>query len=141
TPSQIDEIIRYAVGHGTLENAPGINFDALRSKGFTDEILTKLNEGLTSAFDIKFAFNKYALGEDFCKKTLGFTDKQLNDFNFDMLSELGFSKTEIEAANNFCCGTMTVEGAPHLKDEHLSVFDCANPCGKIGKRFLSIDSH
>jgi len=141
TPSQIDEIIRYAVGHGTLENAPGINFDALRSKGFTDEILTKLNEGLTSAFDIKFAFNKYALGEDFCKKTLGFTDQQLNDFNFDMLSELGFSKTEIEAANNFCCGTMTVEGAPHLKDEHLSVFDCANPCGKIGKRFLSIDSH
>jgi ribonucleoside-diphosphate reductase alpha chain len=141
TPSQIDGIICYAVGRGTLENAPGINFDALRSKGFTDDILTKLNEGLTSAFDIKFAFNKYALGEDFCKKSLGFTDKQLNDFSFDMLSELGFSKADIEAANNFCCGTMTVEGAPHLKDEHLPIFDCANPCGKIGKRFLSIDSH
>lgn len=141
SPNQINDIICYAVGHGTLDNAPGINFDALRSKGFTGEILTKLNEGLTSAFDIKFAFNKYALGEDFCKNTLGFTDKQLNDFSFDMLSELGFSKTEIEMANNFCCGTMTVEGAPHLKDEHLPVFDCANPCGKIGKRFLSIDSH
>jgi len=121
--------------------APGINFEALKSKGFTDEILTKLNDGLASAFDIKFAFNKYALGEEFCKTTLGFTDEQLNDFNFDMLTALGFSKEQIDEANNFCCGTMTVEGAPHLKDEHLPVFDCANPCGKVGKRFLSIDSH
>ncbi|MBX9805544.1 MAG: vitamin B12-dependent ribonucleotide reductase [Alphaproteobacteria bacterium] len=141
TSDQMKDIIAYAVGHGTLEDAPGINFEALKSKGFTDEILNKLNEGLASAFDIKFAFNKYALGEEFCKKTLGFTDEQLNDFNFDMLSELGFTKAEIELANNYCCGTMTVEGAPHLKDEHLSVFDCANPCGKLGKRFLSIDSH
>jgi ribonucleoside-diphosphate reductase alpha chain len=141
TPDQINDIIRYAVGHGTLENAPGISFDALKSKGFTDEILSKLNEGLTSAFDIKFAFNKYALGEEFCKATLGFTDEQLNDFNFDMLTDLGFTKAQIDEANNFCCGTMTIEGAPHLKDEHLPVFDCANPCGKLGKRFLSIDSH
>jgi ribonucleoside-diphosphate reductase alpha chain len=36
---------------------------------------------------------------------------------------------------------MTLEGAPHLRDEHLSVFDCANPCGKKGKRFLSVQSH
>lgn len=141
TPTQMDDIIRYAIGHGTLENAPGINFEILKSKGFTNEILTKLTEGLTSAFDIKFAFNKYALGEDFCKTTLGFTDEQLNDFNFDMLTALGFTKEQIDEANNFCCGTMTVEGAPHLKSEHLPVFDCANPCGKLGKRFLSIDSH
>ena len=39
------------------------------------------------------------------------------------------------------CGAMTVEGAPHLKAEHYSVFDCANPCGKIGKRYLSVESH
>jgi ribonucleoside-diphosphate reductase alpha chain len=141
TPAQMDDIIRYAIGHGTLENAPGINFEILKTKGFTNEILTKLTEGLTSAFDVKFAFNKYALGEDFCKTTLGFTDEQLNDFNFDMLTALGFTKEQIDEANNFCCGTMTVEGAPHLKSEHLPVFDCANPCGKLGKRFLSIDSH
>jgi ribonucleoside-diphosphate reductase alpha chain len=141
TPDQINDIIRYAVGHGTLENAPGINYAALKAKGFTDEVLKKLNDGLTSAFDIKFAFNKYALGEDFCKTTLGFTDAQLNDFSFDMLTALGFTKSQIEEANNYCCGTMTVEGAPHLKDEHLPIFDCANPCGKLGKRYLSIDSH
>jgi ribonucleoside-diphosphate reductase alpha chain len=141
TPAEIDEVIRYAVGRGTLKDAPGINFEALKAKGFTDEILSKLNDGLASAFDIKFAFNKYALGEEFCKTTLGFTDEQLNDFSFDMLTQLGFTKEQIEKANNFCCGTMTVEGAPHLKDEHLPVFDCANPCGKLGKRFLSIDSH
>lgn len=141
TPSEIEDIIQYAVGHGTLENAPGISFEALKSKGFTNDILAKLQDGLSTAFDIKFAFNKYALGEEFCKKTLGFTDEQLNDFSFDMLAELGFTKADIEAANNYCCGTMTVEGAPHLKATHLPVFDCANPCGRLGKRFLSIDSH
>jgi ribonucleoside-diphosphate reductase alpha chain len=141
TPDQVDAIIQYAVGHGTLENAPGINFAKLREKGFTEEALAKLKEALTSAFDIKFAFNKYTLGEDFCRTKLGFTDEQLDNFSFDMLGALGFSKAEIDAANAHCCGTMTLEGAPHLKKEHLPVFDCANPCGRLGKRFLSIDSH
>lgn len=141
TAEQIEEISQYAVGHGTLENAPGINFDLLKTKGFTDEALTKLHDALKSAFDIKFAFNKYTFGEEFCRDVLGFKEDQLNDFNFDMLAALGFNKQEIDQANLYCCGTMTLEGAPHLKLEHLPVFDCANPCGKIGKRFLSIDSH
>lgn len=141
TSEQIKDIVGYAVGQGTLENAPGISFNDLKSKGFTDDVLAKLKEGLTTAFDIKFAFNKYALGEDFCRSTLGFTDDQLNDFSFDMLAALGFNKEQVEKANNYCCGTMTVEGAPHLKEEHLAVFDCANPCGRLGKRFLSIESH
>ncbi len=96
---------------------------------------------MKSAFDIKFAINRFSLGDDFCKNTLGLTDAQLNDFSFDMLAHLGFSKDEIEHANTHVCGSMTLEGAPHLKDEHLPVFDCANPCGRIGKRFLSVDSH
>src|SRR5215510_8816366 len=58
-----------------------------------------------------------------------------------MLAHLGFSRREIEAANIHVCGAMTVEGAPHLKSEHYAVFDCANPCGRTGKRFLSVDSH
>ena len=140
-PAEIKDIISYAVGHGTLENAPGINEEALKAKGFTPEILAKLKQGLASAFDIKFAFNRYALGEDFCKTVLGFTDEQLNDFSFDMLAALGFTKTQVDEANIYCCGSMTVEGAPHLKEEHLPVFDCANACGRVGKRFLSVDSH
>ncbi|MCE3231636.1 MAG: ribonucleotide-diphosphate reductase subunit alpha, partial [Alphaproteobacteria bacterium] len=115
TPAQIDDIVQYAIGHGTLENAPGISFESLKSKGFTDDILAKLKDGLTSAFDIKFAFNKYALGEEFCKTTLGFSDEQLNDLTFDMLTALGFTKTQIEEANTYCCGAMTVEGAPHWR--------------------------
>ncbi|MEI8295781.1 MAG: vitamin B12-dependent ribonucleotide reductase [Alphaproteobacteria bacterium] len=140
-PEEIDEITRYAVGHGHLEGAPGINIETLKAKGFTDEVLKKIVETLVSAFDIKFVFNKWSLGEDFCQQVLGFTAAQLDDPTFDILTALGFTKDDIEAANNFCCGTMTVEGAPHLRDEHLSVFDCANPCGRKGKRFLRIDSH
>lgn len=141
TPTQIDEMIRYAVGHGTLEGAPGINVDMLKAKGFTEEALKQLQGGLKSAFDIKFVFNKFTFGEEFCTKTLGFTQDQLNNINFDMLTELGFSKNDIEAANAFCCGTMTLEGAPYLDEKHLPVFDCASACGRNGKRSLSINSH
>ena len=138
---QIDDVIRYAVGHGSLDKCQSVSINALKDKGFTDEALEKLAGALTSAFDIKFAFNRFTLGDDFCKNALGLTDAQLDDFSFDMLAALGFSKDEIEHANTHVCGAMTLEGAPHLKDEHLPVFDCANPCGRIGKRFLSVDSH
>jgi ribonucleoside-diphosphate reductase alpha chain len=138
---QINEIIACAVGHGTLKDAPGVNHAALRAKGFDDEALARIEKALASAFEIKFAFNKWTLGEEFCKTTLGFTQAQLDDFSFDMLPALGFMKIDIDRANEYCCGTMTVEGAPHLKDEHLAVFDCANPCGRKGKRYLSAESH
>jgi ribonucleoside-diphosphate reductase alpha chain len=141
TENQIDEIIKYATGYGTLLNGKGISFKDLEEKGFKKEQIDALTSALTSAFDIKFAFNKWTLGEAFCKDILKLTDEHLNDPSFNMLSHLGFTKTQIEEANNFCCGTMTLEGAPHLKEEHLSVFDCANPCGRIGKRYLSIESH
>ena len=139
--SQIAEIDAYAVGHGNLNQAPGINPSTLRAKGFTDEKIAALNAALESVFDIKFAFNKWTLGEDFCKQTLGLTDEQMNDFSFDLLKAIGFAKADIDAANIHICGAMTLEGAPHLKTEHYPVFDCANPCGKIGKRYLSVESH
>ncbi|MDH6232860.1 ribonucleoside-diphosphate reductase alpha chain [Mesorhizobium soli] len=139
--SQIAEIEAYAVGHGNLNQAPGVNPSTLKAKGFTDEKIETLNSALKSAFDIKFVFNKWTLGEDFCKQSLGLTDEQLNDFSFEMLPALGFSKKDIEAANIHVCGAMTLEGAPFLKAEHYPVFDCANPCGKIGKRYLSVESH
>jgi len=141
TEKQITDITNYAVGRGTLKGGNAISHEALRAKGFDDNALATIEKSLASAFEIKFAFNKYALGEDFCKNKLGFTDAQLNDFSFDMLAALGFSKAEVEAANEYCCGTMTLEGAPHLKEIHLPVFDCANPCGKKGQRFLSAESH
>jgi len=137
----IEEIVRYAVGHGTLEGAPHINHRTLKAKGFTDEALRKLEAALPTSFDIKYAFNRHTLGDEFCRRTLGFSDVQLADLRFDMLQALGFTRAQIEEANTYCCGSMTVEGAPHLEDRDLPVFDCANPCGRKGRRYLSWQSH
>jgi ribonucleoside-diphosphate reductase alpha chain len=139
--SQLAEIEAYAVGHGNLGQAPGINRTTLKAKGFTDEALAKIETALPTAFDIKFVFNKWNLGEEFCREELGIPAEELSLPTFDMLAFLGFGKREIEAANVHVCGAMTVEGAPHLKAEHYAVFDCANPCGRTGKRYLSVDSH
>ena len=139
--AQVEDIIRYAVGHGTLADAPGINHKSLTAKGFDAESLTRIEGALEAAFDIKFVFNKFSLGEEFCTGALGIPKDRLDDLNFDMLAHLGFTKAEIEAANTYCTGAMTLEGAPHLRAEHLPVFDCASPCGKIGKRSLSVESH
>ncbi|WDR03443.1 vitamin B12-dependent ribonucleotide reductase [Devosia algicola] len=138
--SQIAEIEAYAVGHGNLNQAPGVNPATLRTKGFTDDKIEALNAALKSAFDIKFVFNQWTLGVEFLK-SLGVTEAQMNDFSFELLPFLGFAKKDIEAANIHVCGAMTLEGAPHLKADHLPVFDCATPCGKIGKRYLSVESH
>jgi ribonucleoside-diphosphate reductase alpha chain len=139
--ADIAEIEAYAVGHGTLAQAPAINHTTLKAKGFTDEAIAKVEKALPTAFDIKFAFNKWTLGEDFCRDKLGISAEDLASPTFDLLAALGFGKREIEAANVHVCGAMTVEGAPHLKAEHYAVFDCANPCGRTGKRYLSVESH
>ena len=139
--SQIRDIVSYCVGRQTLQGAPFINHETLRQKGFDDAALARLESGLAQAFEIQFAFNKYTLGEDFCRVKLGLTDAQLNESNFNMLKALGFTQEEVAAANDYCCGTMTVEGASHLKAEHLPVFDCANRCGRIGQRYIPVDAH
>jgi ribonucleoside-diphosphate reductase alpha chain len=139
--AQIAEIEAYAVGHGSMGQAPAINHTTLKAKGFTDEAIAKVEKALPTAFDIKFAFNKWTLGADFLRDTLGVEADALAAPNFDLLTHLGFTKREIEAANIHVCGAMTVEGAPHLKPEHYAVFDCANPCGRTGKRYLSVESH
>ena len=139
--SEIAEIEAYAVGHGSLAQAPAINPSTLKAKGFDAEALAKIEAGLESAFDIKFVFNKWMLGESFIVDKLKVPADKIKDPAFDLLTALGFSKKDIEAANEHVCGAMTLEGAPHLKAEHLPVFDCANPCGRKGKRYLSVDSH
>ena len=138
---QIAEIEAYAVGHGSMRQAPGVNPSTLRSKGFSDEAIETLEAACKSAFDIKFIFNKWTLGEAFLTQALKVPAEKLEDPSFELLAHLGFSKAEIEAANTHVCGAMTVEGAPHLATQHYPVFDCANACGRTGKRFLSVESH
>jgi ribonucleoside-diphosphate reductase alpha chain len=138
---QINEIVKYAKGSGSLEGCPYINPQALKAKEFTDDIIAKLEKSLPSVFDINFAFNKFTLGTEFLTKTLGFDEDEINSFDFDLLTKLGFSKTEIASANDYICGTMTIEGAPFLKHEHYPVFDCASKCGKKGSRFIRPMAH
>ncbi len=137
---QIEDTVAHTIGHGTLDGCPTINAEALRGKGFTDEDIAKMEQALPMSFDIGNAFAPHVLGEDFLRR-LEFTDEELADWSLDVLARLGFTTEEIEAANTWACGTMTMEGAPHLADKHLAVFDCANRCGKRGTRCIRYEGH
>ena len=137
---EIDAIVKYAVGAGTFAGAPHINHQTLSEKGFIAEEIKKLDSAVAAAFEIGFVFNVYTLGEE-CLQRLGFKPEQYFNLDWSLLEALGFSEEEIEAANDYVCGTMTVEGAPYLKEEHLPVFDCANKCGKKGKRYIHAHGH
>jgi ribonucleoside-diphosphate reductase alpha chain len=137
----VARIVSRAVGHGTLKGAPAINHETLAARGFDAATLDRVDRAMPTAFDLRFAFSRYTLGDDFCRKTLALDDAALNDPQLDLLARLGFSRSDIEAANTFVCGTMSIEGAAGLKREHLAIFDCANPCGRDGKRCLSPESH
>lgn len=140
TPAQIDDIEHYCKGHGTLSGSPSLNRQWLKSRGFPDDKIEIVESQLETVFDIRFAFNKWILGEDFCA-ALGFTEEQLNNPDFDMLLALGATEQDTELANDYICGTMTIEGAPHLKLEHLPVFDCASRCGRKGLRYIKHMAH
>lgn len=133
-------IEKYAVGAASFNGAPFINPESLKAKGFNDQEIAKLNGAAKSAFEISFLFNRFTLGDE-CMQRLGFTEEQYNDWNFNLLETLGFTEEQIDAANDYVCGTMTVEGAPYLKPEHLPVFDCANKCGKKGERYIHAYGH
>ena len=138
--NEVEEIVNYAKGHATLENAPHINFESLSEKGFTSADLQKIEAALPTAFEIGFVFNAFNLGEE-CLKRLGFKAEDYNNFEWSLLEALGFTDQQIEETNIYICGTMTVEGAPYLKEEHLSVFDCANKCGQTGERYIHYSGH
>ncbi len=138
---QTKDIITYALGHGTLKNAEGVNHARLKEVGFSDHELELIESALPEAFDIRFVFSRWTLGDKFCKGGLGLSEEQLNAHGSDLLPLLGFDTNDIEAANVHCSGAMTLEGAPHLAAEHLPIFDCATPCGRTGTRALSAQSH
>jgi len=141
TTMQIEDIVRYCKGTASLKGCPHINADSLKDKGFTDEAIAKIETALPQAFEISFAFNQFTLGEEFCKNVLKVTDEQLADWSFAILKHLGFTTEQIAQANEYVCGTMMLEGAPHLKAEHLPVFDCANKCGAKGQRYIAPFAH
>ena len=137
---EIEAVVKYAVGTGSFAGAPFINHQTLSEKGFIAEEIKKLDTAVLAAFEAGFVFNVYTLGEE-CLQRLGFKPEQYFNFDWNLLEALGFTEEQIEAANDFVCGTMTVEGAPYLRAEHLAVFDCANKCGKKGERFIHAHGH
>ncbi|MGN6542909.1 MAG: TSCPD domain-containing protein, partial [Ginsengibacter sp.] len=137
---EIEEIVNYAKGHASLVNAPHINAVSLIKKGFSEKDIQKIESALPTAFEIGFVFNVFNLGEE-CLQRLGFKAEDYNNFEWSLLEALGFTDEQIEEANTYVCGTMTVEGAPFLKEEHLPVFDCANKCGNTGKRYIHYSGH
>ncbi len=141
TTQEIEEIVRYCRGSGLLEGTPHINPHSLKAKGFTDQMLQKIDGLLPSAFELSFVLNRWTLGDEFLRSSLGFRQEQLEAPRFDLLASLGFTREQIAEANAVVCGTMTIEGAPHLKLEHYPIFDCANRCGRTGQRFLSTEAH
>jgi len=140
TEKEVDAIVKYAAGHASFSGAPFINHQTLSEKGFIAEEIKKLDSAVASAFEIGFVFNKYTLGEE-CLQRLGFTPEQYNDFEWSLLEALGFTSEEIDAANDYVCGTGMLEHAPYLKEEDLPVFDCANKCGKKGQRYIHAHGH
>ncbi|MDJ0522388.1 MAG: vitamin B12-dependent ribonucleotide reductase [Planctomycetota bacterium] len=149
--AEIDDIVTYVKGTGSLKSTPAvdgtkrtvphINDVTLRVKGFTQEIIERIEAQLPSAFDLSFVINRFTVGDDFLRDELKVPTHLIEDPTFDLLSHLGFDRDQIQEANDVICGTMTIEGAPHLKDEHLAVFDCANKCGRYGKRSISATGH
>ncbi len=138
---EVEAIVSYAIGHQTLAGAPHINNTSLKEKGFTPDILRKIENSLLSAFRLENAFSPYVVGKKFLTEKLDVREEDLSNPNFNMLFHLGFTEDQISAAENYICGTMSLEGAPYLKEEHLPVFDCASKCGMRGTRYIAVDGH
>ncbi|MEA1902728.1 MAG: LAGLIDADG family homing endonuclease, partial [Actinomycetota bacterium] len=130
----------YIVGTSSIEGAPHINTESLTEKGFDAEDLIKLQATLPSVFDLKHAFNVFTFGEETLQR-LGFGVDDSKAWDFDLLKALGYTRSEITEANDVICGRQTIEGAPHVKEKDLRVFDTANRNGKYGERFIHHNGH
>ena len=139
-PEQIADILQYVMGTLTLDDAPHINHETLLLRGFTDTELEQIEQSLPGMFELSFAFSPWSLGAAFFDR-VGIPESEWKAPGFNLLRRLGFSRKQIEEAGDVICGRGTVEGAPHLRDEHLAVFDCANKCGKTGQRYIAVEGH
>ncbi len=141
TPTQAEDIVKFCRGALTLVGCPHLNATSLKALGFPDDAIAKIETQLPGTFELPFVFNRWTIGDEVLAKNLGILPETFSAPGFDLLAQLGFSKSQVQDANTFVCGTMTIEGAPHLKVEHYGIFDCANKCGKTGKRYLSAEAH
>ena len=152
---QIAEMMEYLLGSLNLsvpmpagdsgEDAgiqPGMTFAQwLTSRGASEDDLEKITSQLPGVFELRQAFSAWGLGDDTLGRLGLDAEKAKADPGFNGLRALGLSSTQAEELNRLVCGTQTIEGAPHIRDEHLPVYDCASTCGKIGTRFIAAEGH
>jgi ribonucleoside-diphosphate reductase alpha chain len=136
----IERAIRYAIGTGSLENTPHVNKSTLMRKGLTEAEIDRIEESLPGMLDIRFAFGRGMIGDETLTR-LGVGQAEREKPTFTLLPFLGFTDAQIDEANAAVCGSLTVEGAPGIRPEHLPVFDCANRCGPKGTRFIQPMGH
>lgn len=139
--SQSKEIVDYIIGSGTFEGSPEINRESLKKKGLIPEVIDSMESQIEHFTSLSLLITPSLVGHDFCKQKLRVEDSHLEELDFSLLSHLGFTKEQIEAANDHIFGRLTIEDAPHIKEKDLAVFDCANKCGKYGTRFISWNAH
>jgi ribonucleoside-diphosphate reductase alpha chain len=141
SPQAIEEIVAYAMGRKTLSGSPAINFETLKAKDFTPEVIAAAEEAVKTALNLESVFSPYILGKAFVENVLRIPEATWSLQGFSLLKHLGFSEQDIEDAELYTCGTMGLEGAPGLKKDHYAVFDTAAPSGKKGKRSISWTAH
>ena len=138
---EAQEIVDHVMGTGSLERCESVSLQRLREAGFSDTEFSKIEGAVDSVFDIRSLFAPPVLGEEFCTGTLMISSENCNKPLFDTLGHLGFSSADIADAHIHVFGHLSIEDAPHLKAEHLAVFDCATPGGKNGTRCIDWDAH
>ena len=139
--TQSQEIVDYVIGSGTLKNSPEINGESLKKKGLTPDVIDSLESEISNFTSISHLITVSSVGVDFCTSKLRVSAAQSEDWSFDLLSHLGFTQEQIDSANDYVFGRLTIEGAPHIKDKDLAVFDCANKCGQYGTRSIAWNAH
>ena len=141
SPAEVQEIVAYVCGTNTLLAAPHVNRASLKAARPHRRRPRQDRGGAPRRRSS--SISPSARGSSAKRRTtrLGVPDEQARAPGFSLLKYLGFSRAEIDEANDVIIGRMTIEGAPHLRPEHYSVFDCANRCGKTGQRFLAPMSH
>jgi ribonucleoside-diphosphate reductase alpha chain len=109
--------MEYLVGtHRFPETGKGVTREFLQQLGYSEAGITELESRLPGVFDLASVIP-------------------------GLVPSAGLAQEEIDQSNEEICGRMTLEGAPHLKPEHLNIFDCANRCGRKGVRFIEPLGH
>ena len=140
---EIQDIVAFVCGTNTLLGSPHVNRSSLGKAGLSAAELDRVEAAIPGVFDIAQAFAPWVLGEEAYARlgVPGYGDAAGKKGSVSLLRHLGFTADQIHEAGLSIVGRMTIEGAPHLGDEHLPVFDCANRCGKLGQRFLAPRAH